>query len=161
VLVTACLAHLLHTGPAIRLYLLVPELLRSHLPGGSGDGCEGKGFDDYVAPYSSRGSSQFLLTPQLHVHCRPVECVDYVVMERPFYKGWFIRRPGPTGATWRMAARLTQQVGSRACLGGAEALGLHMQCMIQGMWHAQTVQVQSGHVMRLGNGSIPGAVVPP
>ncbi|GFH11876.1 Tim44 domain-containing protein [Haematococcus lacustris] len=42
---------------------------------------------------------------------QPVTCVDFLVMERPFYKGWGVfRRPGPRGAAWRIAARLTPQV---------------------------------------------------
>ncbi|KAJ9516822.1 hypothetical protein QJQ45_027234 [Haematococcus lacustris] len=41
---------------------------------------------------------------------QPVTCVDFLVMERPFYKGWGVfRRPGPRGAAWRIAARLTPQ----------------------------------------------------
>ncbi|GAX80568.1 hypothetical protein CEUSTIGMA_g8005.t1 [Chlamydomonas eustigma] len=40
-----------------------------------------------------------------------IKVVDHWVFERPILKSWFIPRPGPRGAEWRLVARLIQPQG--------------------------------------------------
>ena len=47
------------------------------------------------------------------------QVVDYWVFERPVFKSWFIPKPGPRGATWRLVARLTQPEGRPPALRAA------------------------------------------
>ncbi len=53
---------------------------------------------------------------------RVQECEDYWVFERPLYLSWFLRKPAPEGARWRLVEQLDTEVRAAATAAGAAVL---------------------------------------